>query len=162
MKKDVKFICWNYRGAKNKEFIRELREFQRINLPMLIILLEPKISGDEAAEVCKGAGMSHWIRSDVEGFSRGIWLLWNEEKFHLDLIHAHRFFVHVEVADEKGIKWLLTACMPVPDASIQKHMWESLDEMWVEGPWMLVGDFNCILQGGERSSDTGASHSFVE
>lgn len=34
-------------------------------------------------------------------------------------------------------------------------MWMKLDEMNVAGPWMIVGDFNCVLDGDERSSGVG-------
>lgn len=57
-----------------------------------------------------------------------------------------------------GWHWLLTAVYGSLNASVGKHIWD----MWVEGPWMLVGDFNCVIRGDERSSGTGASYSFVE
>lgn len=47
---------------------------ERLN-PSKIVLLEPKISRAEASKVCKGLGKSHWIRSEANGFSGGIWLL---------------------------------------------------------------------------------------
>lgn len=52
-----------------------------------------------------------------------------KEEIPLDLIHAYRFFVHVEIIAEEGKKWLLTAMYAIPNASIRKHLWESLDEM---------------------------------
>lgn len=76
----VKIIfCWNCHRAKSKDFIREMREVGRIYSPMLTIILEPKIDGDQADEIYRSLGKSGWIRSEAWGFSGGVWLLWNED-----------------------------------------------------------------------------------
>lgn len=87
---DERVLCWNYRGARSKEFPREMRDWVRIHRPSLIILLEPRISGSGADKVCKKLGKSHWIISKEDGFSGGIWLLWDEASFLVSLIHVHK------------------------------------------------------------------------
>lgn len=47
-----------------------------------------------------------------------------------------------------------------PHASRRSGLWGKLDELPVEGPWLLIGDFNCVLREVERSSRRGASSSF--
>lgn len=85
-------LCWNCRGAKSGNFLRELKEFQKIYKPVFIILLEPKISGVEAEVVCKNLGKSHWFQSEAMGFSGGIWLLWNGGDISVSVRYAHKFF----------------------------------------------------------------------
>lgn len=65
-------LCWTCCGAKSSEFLRELKEFQRVYKPVIIILIKPKISGVEADTVCKRIDKRHWFRSEAEGFSVGI------------------------------------------------------------------------------------------
>lgn len=39
-----------------------------------------------------------------------------------------------------------------------KFLWKKLKE--VDRPWMLIGDFNCVLKEEERSSNSGTLSSF--
>lgn len=48
-------------------------------------------------EFCKKLKKSHWIRSKAEGFSRGIWMLWDEDDVKIELRYIHKQFVHVAV-----------------------------------------------------------------
>lgn len=51
-------LRWNCRGAASREFVCEMRELLGKFKPMVIILLEPKISGEAANGVCKKLGKS--------------------------------------------------------------------------------------------------------
>lgn len=68
------------RGTKRGKFLRELKEFRRSHKPLMIILLEPKISEAGADAVCSKMGKTHWIRSKEDGFLGGIWLLLNNDE----------------------------------------------------------------------------------
>lgn len=85
------------------EVLREMREIKRIHKPVLIILLEPKISRKISIEVCRQLEKSHWIRLAAEGFSMDIWLLWDKDEIKIKPLYVHKYFVHVEVgsASEK-------------------------------------------------------------
>lgn len=64
--------------GKSEDFLRELKELRQCYRPVLIVLIEPKISGAETNTICKKMGKLHWARSEAEGFSGGIWLLWDD------------------------------------------------------------------------------------
>lgn len=64
---------------------------------MVVILLEPRISGEVADVVCKSLGKSRWIRSEATDFSDGVWVLWNEEDIKLELEYMDKAFL---LADE--------------------------------------------------------------
>lgn len=99
MKPEEKVLCWNCSGAKNQEFLREMREMMRHHKPSLLILLEPKISGTMATEVCKKLKNTQWIHSEVEGFSGSIWVLWDENDIQVRPRYVHQQFVHVSSFD---------------------------------------------------------------
>lgn len=56
--------------------MREIKEFVRQQNPIIILLMESRISGRVADEICRKIGRAKWIRSDAAGFSGGVWCLW--------------------------------------------------------------------------------------
>lgn len=73
-----------------KEMLKEYK-------PRIVIRFEPRISGATADAICKKLGKKKWIRSEVVGFSEGIWVPWNDKNVLLRLEYAHRFFIHLRV-----------------------------------------------------------------
>lgn len=44
----------------------------------ILVILEPRICGAKAMQVCKQFGFSRYEIVDAMGFSGGIWVLWND------------------------------------------------------------------------------------
>lgn len=124
---------------------------------MIIILMEPRISGDMVDVVCRWLGKNRWIRSESEGFSIGVWFLWNEAEIDVKLRYAYASFLHFVVKSSRGKQWEITIVYVNPNATRRKQPWGKLDESSIEAPWILIGDFNCVLRDEERSSGRGAS-----
>lgn len=72
-------ICWNCRVAKSGESLREIRDLIGVHQPVLIVLLEPRVSGDVADGICKKLGKKVWIRFEANVFSGGIWMFRDED-----------------------------------------------------------------------------------
>lgn len=70
-----RIVSWNCRGVSSKEFLVEMNELIRELRPKIVIIIEPRISGLAADNVCKRLGKKQWIRSEARGFSGGIWVL---------------------------------------------------------------------------------------
>lgn len=49
-------IAWNCCGARSGEFLREMNELIRAHRPMIIMVMEPKISRAEANVICEKLG----------------------------------------------------------------------------------------------------------
>lgn len=47
--------------------------------PDILALIEPKVSGANADEICMKIGFENWIRVEAVGFSGGIWIFWKKE-----------------------------------------------------------------------------------
>lgn len=69
----------------SKEFVVEMKELLRAFKPKIVILIEPRISGEAADKVCKCLGRKSWIRAEERGFCGGIWVLWEEGEFEIKL-----------------------------------------------------------------------------
>lgn len=67
-------------------------------------------------EVCKKLQRSHWTRSEAEGFSSGIWVLWNGDELEVCPKYIHQQFVYLSVVLLDGWSWDLTAVYASPQA----------------------------------------------
>lgn len=118
----------------------------------MIELLEPRINGMGASDVCRRLGKTHWICSDVNSFSGGVWLLWNEEYIKVELLNVHKSFIHIAIKSMGEGNWNFTDVYASPRAHIRKELLLVLNELQTGDPWLIKGDFNCVLKGDERSS----------
>lgn len=157
-----RILCWNCRGAGNKDFLREILDLIRSYNPSIVVLLEPRISGSGANDVCKRLGKTHWIRSEADGFSGGgVWLLWNEDAIRIELRNVHKSFIHVAINPSSRGCWLFTATYASPIAHIRNELWPVMNDLQIDHPWLLMEDFNYVLKGSERSFGSGISENFA-
>lgn len=107
-------LCWNCRGAVGRGFACEIKELLREQKPKIVILLEPRINGETATNVCQKLGKKRLARSESMGFSGGIWVFWEDEEVALRLAKVRRSYIHMEVRFGKadGILW---RCTPTPN-----------------------------------------------
>lgn len=88
-------MCWNYRGAGSKEFELEMKNLLREHKPIVLILLEPWVSGEKADRICRKLRKNRWVCSEASGFSGGVWVLWDEEEAEIKLLAVRRSFLHL-------------------------------------------------------------------
>lgn len=111
-----------------------MKELMRNFKPKIIVLLEPRGSGEAADHVCKNLGRRKWIRAEARGFLGGLWVLWEEEEISLKQMSANRYFLHMEVISANRKKWALTAVYASPKPSSRQFLWSKLEELNVELP----------------------------
>lgn len=78
----------------------------------------------------------------------------------LRVLRVSRSFIYMKVDLGMGKEWMMTTVYANPNPSLRRYLWDQLDELAVDAPWMLVSDFNCVLADEERSSKTGVSSCF--
>ncbi|KAJ8430035.1 LOW QUALITY PROTEIN: hypothetical protein Cgig2_016820 [Carnegiea gigantea] len=71
----MKLFVWNVRGAGNRHFLNEPKEYLRLHRPHLLALLETYISGDRANEVRILQFHEQFITIEVNGLQASSWLL---------------------------------------------------------------------------------------
>ncbi|KAI9070534.1 hypothetical protein K1719_047503 [Acacia pycnantha] len=128
--------------------------------PELVVILEPRISGTQATKVIKSWGFSFSRRVEAEGFSGGIWILWEVEGLMVDIIRRDDQFIHCKVG-LGGSSMAFTAIYASPSEQRRGRIWSILQNIasnMVE-PWLLAGDFNEIKsplekKGGGRINET--------
>lgn len=118
----------------------------------MIILIKPRISIFGASDVCQRLGKTHRIRSEDNGFSGGVWLLWNEETIKVELLNVNKSFIHIAIKSVGIRRWLFIVVYASPKAHTRKLLWLALDEPQFGDPWMIIKYFNCDLNREEWSS----------
>ena len=146
-----KVLVWNVQGARSREFRNILREHLQVHRPSIIDLVETRISGIRAREVCDSLGFSRCIRAKAQGIQGGIWVLWNEEDLEVVVLKIQEQFVMVEIKSHGGQIWVLTFIYASPHSHIRDNLWNELQTFAVGCGKPLAGDFNETVSLDERN-----------
>ena len=73
---------------------------------------------------------------------------------NLEVINYIANHVLAVVTEEDGFRWFLTCFYGWPEAQQKKRSWRLLEYLktFVEGPWMVIRDFNAFLHASEKKS----------
>jgi len=69
----------------------------RINHPSIVALLETHLDVPHALRLATEIGLLGHMRVDTVGFSRGIWLYWNNNEVDVKCIKSHKQHLTIEV-----------------------------------------------------------------
>ncbi|RYR04050.1 hypothetical protein Ahy_B06g083584 [Arachis hypogaea] len=70
-----------------------------------------------------------WSISEAEGFSRGVWCLWNKNFWDVEVLHNHKQLIHCKVSWNEEEPWFLTAIYSSPNPSTRRDLWQMLEEI---------------------------------
>lgn len=118
----MKVISWNVRGAVGKEFDRTFRLLMASQKSNIVIIQEPRCSGNRAISTIRKLGFRFHIISDARGYAGGIWILWNDGDLKLNVIRNHVQFIHVEVCPNMEHPWVLTAIYGSPREAERREL----------------------------------------
>ncbi|KAJ4824389.1 hypothetical protein Tsubulata_026333 [Turnera subulata] len=140
------------KGAAKPQFPRSLKLFTQRYNPLVVVIVEPRISGSSASRVVRKLGFRSSHRVEARGFSRGIWALWREELVSVHFLISHAQFIHMKITGDTG-SFLFTAVYGSPSNSPRRALWRNIELLAssISEPWLLAGDFNTILDTSESS-----------
>ncbi|CAL2226101.1 unnamed protein product [Prunus armeniaca] len=152
-------MVWNVRGAGSKKFPGITKDLVKIHKIKILVILEPRISGNTALNVIKKLGFSKYHVVDANGFSGGLWMLWNENVSCIDIV-AHSRQSITALIKMSHIDWLFTVVYVHPCPGIQSQLWIYLDGIASASniPWMIAGDFNELVDNSEKCGGNPISH----
>lgn len=112
------------------------------------------MSGQKASKILKRLGFTNWIRVEALGFSGGICLLWRNSEFDADYVYSNPQLLHCLVTKRKTRESVLvTGVYGETNPSGRMALWDSLKTISgsLNGPWLVMGDFNIYLSPEEKS-----------
>lgn len=144
-------MFWNCQRVLSQGFRRTFNGLVKNYNPTLVAVFEPRVSDIKADNLIRKSGFARSHRVEAMGFSGGIWLLW-KEGLNVEIVMNHRQFIHFRVSNNSGLISSITAIYASPIPSVRKLLWSDLNELasFVQGPWLLGGDFNAILNASEK------------
>ncbi|XP_019166674.1 PREDICTED: uncharacterized protein LOC109162425 [Ipomoea nil] len=121
-------------GAGGRNFQRILKTLLKNHKPDLIGLVEPKVSGDHANDICSKLGFDDWVRVEAIGFSGGIWVLWNKPlDITVEFTHPQFILLQEEGLVDLGFVGPQLTWVRGADANTRKGA--RLDRALCDMPW---------------------------
>ncbi|KAI9119219.1 hypothetical protein K1719_009894 [Acacia pycnantha] len=139
-------------GAKSfPALVRDLKAHYQLNF---IAILETRCSMDISQQRASNLGFLHMKLIECEGYSGGIWCLWDHSITSITLLERHRQFIHLQVTGAAGTSWTITVVYASTSSASRRILWENLSHLSVsiQGAWLVGGDFNGTLLFCERRS----------
>ncbi|GLT57157.1 hypothetical protein SLA2020_301450 [Shorea laevis] len=152
----MKILSWNCRGAANQNFLNHVLDLKRTHSPAIMLIMETKLTGDRAQDIASRIFPDFHI-VDSDGFAGGIWLLWDAGKINLDVVFSSSQAIHAvaKVRNHPTIhdsEWFFSGVYGRPQFEIRSFLWHELSNMadQITIPWIIAGDFNDIINQGEK------------
>lgn len=158
-------VSWNCRGACGRPFPLRVRELIQRHAVEILILVEPRVSGQKASKIIKRLGFTNWIRVEASGFSGGICLLWRNSEFDVDYVYSNPQLLHCLVTKRKTRESVLvTGVYGETNPSGRMALWDSLKMISgsINGPWLVMGDLNIDLSPEDQSRGATPSTQSME
>ncbi|KAJ4839200.1 hypothetical protein Tsubulata_023151 [Turnera subulata] len=127
-----------------------------LDTPMIEAARGSEISGLKASRKIRKLDFPNSHRVDARSFAGGIWVLWNVGFLNVKIVACHTQFIHLQVRVENSYVFV-TAIYGSPQEKWRRFLWQNIEALAkaVKGPWVLIEDFNAILDGLERQDGLG-------
>ena len=138
-------ISWNCRGLGNPEAVRELRNIVKQELPLLLFVMETKISAKRVESLQHSLGFTGCFAVNSMGLSGGIGLFWSRD---VDVELKNFSSAHIDVlvrrTDQVSPTWRFTGFYGAPRVENRHHSWRFLRTLHAiqYSVWLCMGDFN--------------------
>lgn len=90
----------------------------------------------------------NWCFSSNKSYHKGgrIIISWKPSCFHVNIIAASSQFMHCYVAPVSGMNsFYCTFIYDFNDRTERKELWKDLKSLYTQDPWIMCGDFNCVM-----------------
>lgn len=158
---------WNVRGLNKRDHQNAVRELITEFKLELIGLVETRVRATnvESVQRCIKNNWS-WFTDYVSGPGNRLWLGWNDEEVDVQVLDTHQQYLHCKVEKRRTHKsFVLTVVYAANDQGPRKALWDRLKYMaplLEEDSWLLMGDFNCVLDSSEICGPSAVSSEAME
>ncbi|XP_062006021.1 uncharacterized protein LOC133723219 [Rosa rugosa] len=148
-----KTLFWNARGAGSENFRSAIADLVKIHSVDVLAICEPRVQFSKACASLRLLGFSDSRVVEADGFSGGLWLLWNSSRIKIDFIDENFQSIFVKVTLPGKPSWMLTVVYASPTRTTRASLWPYLDHLSASFnlPWMLIGDFNELVSCADKN-----------
>ncbi|KAJ0981340.1 hypothetical protein J5N97_009595 [Dioscorea zingiberensis] len=148
----LKIICWNCKGLSNLMTTCRIKSMMKDHQPDIMCLVETRANEHRAIKFCdKFSKAWEWAVIPAQGMSGGIITLWKQRVGLVTPIAYSLFSLHLILSSEKPEEWILSVVYNSQNIHCQKVLWRDLSAISsLRLPWILMGDFNAILNSEEH------------
>ncbi|CAN1848080.1 Putative ribonuclease H protein At1g65750 [Linum perenne] len=126
-----------------------LMGLRKAHKPQFVAILEPRVSGDKGRAVRGKLGFQFSFIVEAQGFSGGIWLLWNDTDISVQISSTCNQLIHTSLAWDSGKRCDISFVYASPHLNCRRELWQNLLHLSksVSTAWMILGDFNAMTCG---------------
>ncbi|XP_062114516.1 uncharacterized protein LOC133825616 [Humulus lupulus] len=164
-----RIMSWNIRGLNNPKNQCEIKQLIFNKKIGLVGLLETRVKTQKLGEVYTRMFSGWWFSSNNAWHKGGrIIISWNLSIFHIDIRFCTSQLMHLEVRSNNGHEcFLVTFVYAFNDVNGRDILWRDLKFLagGHKQPWVILGDFNDILNADERVGNRvqgGSSSTFKD
>lgn len=150
----LNILIWNSRGAASKDIAAIIRDMKKRYKLDIVVILESRISGRQVNNVIKSWGFKNSCRMQAEGFSGGIWILWEMAELLVNVLVRDEQFLHCRIG--LGSEFMtFMAVYASPTEQRRSRIWEELFKIScdIHEPWLIAKDFNEIKSPLEQKGE---------
>ena len=143
----ISFLSKNYRGADHQNFVTTMFYYVQMHHPTLLVILEPKTSGDIVPDVIQKLTSSDSFVVDTTGRAGGIWVLCNNQKIQLNVFRHSTQAAHFWISWKGEDQWFVLFVYGDPGRYDWFALWKNLIHLQhdFELSWLVMGDFNASI-----------------
>ena len=115
-------------------------------MPTVCFLMETRLDKTGFEKYCREVKFANKLIVKKHDSGGGLALLWQKD-VALYVINFTENHILVKVVEKDGFSWYLTCFYRWPDSSQKFKSWALLSHLslFVDGPWLCIGDFDAIL-----------------
>ncbi|CAB4313390.1 unnamed protein product [Prunus armeniaca] len=143
-------LCWNVQGLGNPRTFRALRFLLRDKKPRIIFLSKTKKLVRQMECVQRQLGMMGCFSVGREGRAGGLAFLW-QHGVEVSILSSSPGHIDAILKGVDMETFRFTGFYGNPEMRLRRHSWDLLRRIagTVQGPWLVGGDFNEILEAHE-------------
>lgn len=147
---DFSIISWNIRGALGQSTRRHLRDVISQHHPSLFLLYETHGLFVKVEAFWENLGYKPLFLQEANGHSGGIWILSCVNDITVSLTDSIHQAISFSI-QKRNVARHCSAIYASPTPSNRNFLWDYLSDLrnQISGPWLLLGDFNEILNPNE-------------
>ncbi|KAL1204428.1 hypothetical protein V5N11_034682 [Cardamine amara subsp. amara] len=149
----MRVATWNCQGMGKFPTVRRLKDLCRRYLLDAVSLIEMKQSYKYVADVDVSLGFPNFCNIPPQGLSGRLTLLW-KNTLDISILYQDSRLVDC-IVNDNIYTFYLSCVYGHPDPQYRYELWERLQRFAVnrDEPWIMMGDFNQILNYIEKKED---------